>query len=140
MSQGQKTKTGACMCGAVTFRVTGPFRDLIMCHCNQCQRASGHHIAATAAPIENFEFSQDQGLRWFQSSSHAKRGFCEKCGSSLFWQMAGNKDRSIFVGCLDGDVDLPVSMHVFAKGRKSYYSLEQDVPVYDYYPGADNEG
>ena len=103
-----EVKTGSCQCGAVTFRVAGPFRDLIMCHCDMCQKSSGHHIAATAAEDSAFTFIKDDGLTWYRSSDHAKRGFCSKCGSNLLWKMDGRDNTSIFVGCLEEDIDLPV--------------------------------
>ena len=42
-------QTGGCLCGAVRYRVAGPLRDVVACHCGQCRRSSGHHAAATAA-------------------------------------------------------------------------------------------
>ena len=131
-----EVKTGSCQCGAVTFRVAGPFRDLIMCHCDMCQKSSGHHIAATAAEDSAFTFIKDDGLTWYRSSDHAKRGFCSKCGSNLLWKMDGRDNTSIFVGCLEEDIDLPVSMHVFTGEKKSYYAIEDDAPQYKRYPGA----
>ncbi|HGG64526.1 MAG TPA: GFA family protein, partial [Rhodobacteraceae bacterium] len=38
-------KTGGCLCGAVTYVVNGPLRDVIACHCTQCRKSSGHHVA-----------------------------------------------------------------------------------------------
>jgi len=127
-------KTGSCLCGAVKFEVTGPFRDIMMCHCNQCQKASGHHAAATAASTENFHFSELAGLCWYKSSGHADRGFCCECGSSLFWRMVGQNNMSIFVGCLDGELELPVSQHIFVADKKKYYKIEGNAPQYNTYP------
>ena len=33
----------------VRYRVDGPLRVVVNCHCSQCRRTSGHHVAATAA-------------------------------------------------------------------------------------------
>ena len=46
---------GRCLCGAVTFKVTGKLRKVLVCHCSQCRRSSGHLWAATAAPVEAIE-------------------------------------------------------------------------------------
>ena len=45
--------TGGCLCGAVKYQVTGVLRPVVACHCTQCQKTSGHHVAATSAPREN---------------------------------------------------------------------------------------
>ena len=39
---------GRCLCGAVNYRVDGPLRPVVACHCGQCQRTSGHFVAATS--------------------------------------------------------------------------------------------
>ncbi|MBL4740494.1 MAG: GFA family protein [Sneathiella sp.] len=134
MTSNKYDRTGSCLCGAVKFEVAGPFRDIMMCHCNQCQKASGHHAAATAAPTANFHFLEEAGLRWYKSSGHAERGFCCECGSSLFWRMGGRDSMSIFVGCLDGDIDLPISQHIFVADKKKYYEIEGKAPQYGTYP------
>ncbi|MDQ7071565.1 MAG: hypothetical protein Q9M48_12655 [Rhodobacterales bacterium] len=38
---------GGCNCGRVTYRVRGPLRPVIACHCSQCRKASGYFVAAT---------------------------------------------------------------------------------------------
>ena len=34
--------TGRCLCGAVTYEVRGPLRDIVLCHCVECRRWSGY--------------------------------------------------------------------------------------------------
>ncbi|MEP3246122.1 MAG: GFA family protein [Sneathiella sp.] len=136
MTTKENVQTGGCLCGAVQFEVSGPFRDIIMCHCSMCQQASGHHAAATAAPSSAFLFKKQTGLTWYRSSSHAERGFCRKCGSSLLWKMEGRDDISIFVGCLAGPVNLPVSMHVFTGEKKDYYQISDHAEQFERYPDA----
>ncbi len=76
------------MCAAVRYRVTGPLRDVVGCHCSQCRRMTGHFMAATAARLADFALLADTTLRWYAASAEARRGFCAACGSTLFW--AGN--------------------------------------------------
>jgi len=42
-------RSGSCLCGAVTYQVSGALRPVVACHCSQCRKASGHHVAATSA-------------------------------------------------------------------------------------------
>lgn len=115
---------GQCLCGAVTFTVTGPLRDVIFCHCEQCQRTSGHFVAATACAGQDLNIDTDQGLRWFASSDSASRGFCNQCGSSLFWRMHGRDAVSIMAGALDRPTGLVASHHLFAERAGDYYCIE----------------
>lgn len=127
-------KTGSCLCGDVTFDVIGPLRDIVMCHCTQCQKSSGHHFAATAADNEMLHIRDNGGLTWYKSSDHAERGFCNKCGCSLFWRMPSLEQTSILIGSFDEDLDIPISRHYFVADRKHYYTLEPDIPQFETYP------
>ena len=115
--------TGSCLCGAVTYRVTGPMRQVVACHCTQCRKASGHHVAATSAPREAVTVSGD--VRWFQSSETARRGFCPVCGSNLFWDGPG-ANLSIFAGTLDGPTGLKLAKHIWAGHQGDYYAIGDD--------------
>ena len=92
------TTTGSCLCGAVKFTVSGPLRPVIACHCQQCRKTSGHHVAATSAARDAIKIEGD--VTWYTSSETAKRGFCGVCGSNLFWDGQG-QNLSIFAGTLD---------------------------------------
>ena len=115
--------TGGCLCGAVRYRVTGPLRPVIACHCTQCRRMSGHHVAATSAPRESVEI--DGQITWYASSPAARRGFCPVCGSNLFWDGAG-AGLSIFAGTLDGDPGLRLAGHIFCADKGAYYAIPED--------------
>ncbi|MFM7784547.1 MAG: GFA family protein, partial [Gammaproteobacteria bacterium] len=44
------THSGACLCGVVRYTVQGPLRPVVVCHCTQCRRQTGHYLAATSVP------------------------------------------------------------------------------------------
>jgi hypothetical protein len=73
------------MCGAVQYEIHGPIRDVIACHCEQCRRVSGHFVAATAAHPEHLSITKDEGLAWYEGTEFIRRGFCRRCGSTLFF-------------------------------------------------------
>lgn len=120
--------TGSCLCGAVTYTVQGPLRPVIACHCTQCRKTSGHHVAATSAPRETIEIAGD--VRWYRSSDSARRGFCPVCGSSLFWDGPGTH-LSIMAGTLDGDPETRLVGHIFCADKGGYYEIEGTLPRAD---------
>jgi hypothetical protein len=123
----QKT-SGSCLCGGVAFEVSGPMRPVVNCHCNQCRKQTGHYLAATNCPTAKFNFTSDKGLKWYRASETARRGFCENCGSTLFWQADGNQDEiSIAAGALDGTNELSTAGHIFVAWKGDYY----DIPDYE---------
>lgn len=91
---------GRCLCGGVTYEVSGPLRDVWNCHCDRCRRFTGHHIAATAAHRDDVVV-RGGSLRWYTPVAGVEYGFCSRCGSSLFWRVAGHPQLSITAGTLD---------------------------------------
>jgi hypothetical protein len=118
--------TGSCLCGAVRFVVPGPLRPVLACHCSQCRKSSGHFWASTNAPAQNVSIEGADALTWFQSSKTAKRGFCARCGSSLFWQREGDASLSIAAGSLDAPTGLAFEKHIFLDDASDYYRLHPD--------------
>jgi hypothetical protein len=95
--------SGRCLCGAVSFVVTGPLRGVLNCHCHRCRRFTGHHMAATDASAAEVAITDPEALlRWYDPVPEAAYGFCSRCGSSLFWRATATPDRiSICAGTLD---------------------------------------
>ena len=121
-----ETRTGGCLCGAITYRVTGPMRPVIACHCQQCRKTSGHHVAATAAPHDAIAVSGEPV--WFVSSDSARRGFCGVCGSNLFWESSDSVTLSIFAGTLDDAGGLSIAGHIFTDDKGAYYQIADGKP------------
>ena len=120
--------TGRCECGAVVFETPQLREEVTFCHCSQCRRTSGHQWAATNAPFDTLTFINDEGLTWFASSDWARRGFCNQCGSSLFYRMDGEKGIGIAAGCIDAPNPLKPGKHIFTADKGDYYELADDAP------------
>ena len=114
---------GGCLCGQVRFEADAPLRDVFACHCSQCRKTSGHFWAATSVPLDRFRLTESAGLRWFQSSAQARRGFCGACGSSLFWEPVGEARISIAAGALEGDTGLTITENWCVEDKGDYYEI-----------------
>jgi hypothetical protein len=77
---------GSCLGGGVTFEIEGDVRDVLACHCIQCRKTTGNYMSATACEEEQLRLTSDETLAWYESTPGHKRGFCNRCGSSLFWK------------------------------------------------------
>lgn len=119
---------GACLCGAVAFDVSGPLRDVINCHCGQCRRTHGAAGAYTNVSAADLRLSETRGLKWYQSSPEARRGFCDQCGASLFWERVDSGTISIAAGALDQPTGLKTAMHIFTADQADFYELTDDLP------------
>lgn len=116
---------GSCHCGAVRFTATPPLRPVFVCHCTQCRKTSGHFWAATSVPLDRFQLTHSDGLRWYRSSATARRGFCGGCGASLFWQPDGEDRISIAAGVLDGQTGLHIAEEWFLQDAGDYYTTPE---------------
>lgn len=119
--------TGSCLCGAVRFsgtRVAEP--GIAACHCGQCRKWSGHVWSAFGA--ETLTIQPTPHLRWYRSSDKAQRGFCDQCGSSLFWQADDRPLAEVAAGTLDGPTGLHLQRHIFVADKGDYYDIADGLP------------
>lgn len=72
----------------------------------------------------DLRFESDSTLAWFESSKHARRGFCSVCGSSLFFKMKLNgAPWGVLAGTLDLPAGLEIGEEVFIDEKPDYYAL-----------------
>jgi hypothetical protein len=122
-------KTGSCLCGGVQYTLTGELRSSVACHCVQCRKTSGHHVSATQVNPEQLQFTSKDGLVWYQSSAEAQRGFCNQCGSSLFWRHQNDGGRvSVMSGTIDGSTGLLTDKHIYVGDKGDYYEIADGLP------------
>ena len=128
MGDTRPARTGGCLCGGVRYEVRGALRPVIMCHCTQCRRVTGHFMAATAARHRDFQLVSAGELKWYRSSPEARRGFCGRCGSTLFWEGVGRDYLSIAAGSLDDSSGLGIAGHIFVADKGAYYDIGDSAP------------
>lgn len=125
MSSAGSEISGACLCGAVTFSGRMTAEPAGACHCSQCRRWSGHFWvgAELRAPV----ISGDS-LRWFASSDEAERGFCDICGSSLFWREQGSLRTVVAAGAVQPPTGLRLQGHIYVADKGDYYDIADGLP------------
>lgn len=128
MSQDRiQTFAGGCLCGAVRYAATAPLRLVVVCHCGQCRKWHGGPASYTAVDDARFQVtSGGDALAWFDSSAKARRGFCRRCGSSLFWKAHGRDYIAIAAGTLDGPTGLKTAKHLHVEDKADFYDLPAD--------------
>ena len=122
--------TGGCLCGGVRYRITGPCRDVILCHCENCRRTHGHVAAYTAVAKPQLELLAEETLAWYHDASpDTQRGFCRRCGASLFWDADDGAGRiSVAAGSLDDSRGLKTVGHIFLAEAGKYYAVDDRLP------------
>ncbi len=119
--------TGSCLCGEVQFEAPA-LHHLDVCHCKMCQRWNGGPFFG-ADYREPVTITKGETLSWYDSSEWARRGFCNKCGSSLFYRL---KDNDSFWAVSAGALDLPsgisIEKEIFIDEKPDYFELAGDRP------------
>lgn len=102
---------GACQCGAVRYSVAaGPARQTV-CHCRMCQRATGNAFAPLME-IDDDRITWEGYAKTFRSSNIAERGFCDTCGTPLFYRGIGRDTTEFMVGTIDTEIAFtPIANH-----------------------------
>lgn len=124
------TVTGGCHCGAVEYRVTGPLRGVVNCHCGQCTRLNGNFGAHSKARKRDLAITRDDGLVWYDITEVARRGFCRRCGTPLFWENVRQDGIGIVAGSLETPTGLNTIGHIFVADKADFYEICDDAPQF----------
>ncbi|MCK6546140.1 GFA family protein [Myxococcota bacterium] len=119
---------GACLCGAVTFEVRVPLPGPDACHCTQCRRWSGHVFVSTDVPRSAVTIRGAEHVTWFRSSEKVQRGFCARCGSSLFWDPVHKDFIGIAMGAFERPTGTKLKIHIHVADKGDYYDITDGVP------------
>lgn len=133
---------GGCLCGCIQFELQGELKDVAMCHCSQCRRATGTAFAAYArVPLAGFNWiSGEKLIANYQSSQGVFRCFCGQCGSPLGGIVGdGNKLDWVALGAVAGDPVVRPEAHIFAGSKAPWHEVTDDLPQFEEWPPTASE-
>jgi hypothetical protein len=122
---------GSCLCGAVSFEVTGALPPPDACHCSKCRKHSGHYLAATDVPRSALTVRGAENVTWYASSEKVRRGFCSTCGSTLFFDPIDRQKHdwtSVAMGAFDTPTGTALKNHIFVADKGDYYEIADGLP------------
>ena len=122
------SKIAKCLCGSIKIKIIGKLRQVINCHCSQCMKTHGNFAAYTNSLEENITYISKSTLRWYHSSNFAKRGFCSKCGASVFYKIKKSNNISISAGMFTNPTKLKTHSNIFIKDKLDFYKIDPSLP------------
>jgi len=107
---------GGCFCGAVRYQASGTVWAQTNCHCEICRRTSGAPLV-TWFTVQTANFRITSGTpASFESSEHAVRTFCSRCGMPLtFRSINSPAEIDVTVCSLDEPERVPPKDHTWTR-------------------------
>lgn len=129
---------GSCLCGSVEYAIEAPFKGFQFCHCSRCRKfTGGMHSANIFVPIGQFSWLKGEdyiGKYNMPEAKYLTTAFCQKCGSSLPWEVKGGKTMVIPAGTLDEDPQIKPEQNIFWGSRATWCVETHDLPKYEALP------
>ncbi len=121
--------SGACNCGAISFRINADLSDVFVCHCSICRRATGSNgIAVLVVDNDVFEWTGGEEFitSWKKLNADWEMWFCRRCGSPV---PGANDESRMFVpaGLIsEGGENLKVAHHIWVDSRATWDEIGDD--------------
>ncbi|MGZ4383819.1 MAG: GFA family protein [Gaiellaceae bacterium] len=124
----QQPVPGSCLCGGIRFEVEPPFEAGSYCHCSRCRKHSGNFGSASLR-TGNVRVLAGVDLigSWQPAPGAGVKGFCKRCGSSLFGgDWPDGPSISVRLGALDADPGVRPRRHIWVGSRGFWDELPDD--------------
>ena len=116
---------GQCICGETTFEVELKNHDVHACHCSMCRRQTSGVNMTVDVVKGSLKFIQQKHLSVFNSSEWGERGFCNTCGTTIFWRTKDQSYCNINVFSLNEPIeDLNLDMEIFIDSKPDFYTFQ----------------
>lgn len=123
------SKSGNCLCGAVSYTLANDPKEIGACHCNMCRKWSGGIYLGVEAPADTVRVSGTENLTVYASSPWAERAFCKICGSSVYYRVTAPGPHEgtyhFGAGTLNELGDVPLTGELFIDEKPGGYSFAE---------------
>ncbi len=117
-------QSGQCLCGHVSFTLNNVEKEFNICHCTMCRRWIGGPNLSFMAQPGDINWKGEENISIYPSSAWAERGFCQNCGSALFY-------RIVMDGPAKGELHMPIGLlndlSEFSLKYEIYYDFKPDI-------------
>lgn len=120
---------GGCLCGGITFSVKGFSKQAANCYCTMCRKFHGAAFG-TLVGVKGLKWLSGEALCVdYIADNGAIRTFCNTCGSSLGFRIAGTPIQEIELAVATFDVDIPVKIdaQIYTAYKANWCELQSDL-------------
>ena len=116
---------GSCLCGDVSFTAKNVSKSVGACHCSMCRKWGGGPLMAVDCGTDVI-FEGEEYISVFNSSKWAERGYCNRCGSHLFYRLKESKQHMMAAGLFDDNTMFKLDHQVFIDEKPDFYSFANE--------------
>jgi hypothetical protein len=120
-------RTGRCLCGAVSYRLTADPLIARICWCRDCQHLSANGTMNMFVPSDALTFAGTLGeyASAADSGNMIRRRFCPVCGVHLFANADARPQITVVrVGTLDDPSSVQPTMNIWASSAPTWACLD----------------
>ena len=121
--------TGRCLCGKVTYKLSGDPIASVVCHCSHCQRQGGSAFSINVVAHESqmnvsgelatYEERGDKG-----DQVYVRRRFCNTCGSPILSEITLSEGIiAVKAGTLDDTSSVIPSVEAWCIDKQGWVNL-----------------
>jgi hypothetical protein len=120
---------GGCLCGASRYVAHGDPINVRVCHCRLCQKAIGAAFNARVLFASN-AVTLTGPIGRINSSADLTRGFCTRCGTTLFSERGSIGAVGLTLGSLDDPDAIKPTEHIWTSSKQTWLKLDDGLPQY----------
>ena len=120
-------RTGRCLCGAISFKLSGEPLMTRVCWCRDCQHLAANGTVNLLVPTEALSVSgtPTEHTRTADSGNAVTRSFCPTCGSRLFARSNARPEfRVVRAGNLDDTSSVQPTLNIWASSAPRWACMD----------------
>jgi len=130
-------RTGRCLCGDVTFRLTAQPLVTRVCWCRDCQHLAANGTVNMLVPADALSVSGalSEHTKTASGGNEVTRQFCPRCGTHLFAKSSGwSQLRVVRAGNLDEPSSVHPRMNIWAASAPNWACLDPTLERVEHQP------
>ncbi|MDN3647777.1 GFA family protein [Reinekea marina] len=130
---------GACQCGQVSYKLLEAPKNVIACHCTECQKLATSPFSVTAmVNSDTIEFKGDMSewCRLADSGNTSCAKFCPTCGTRIYHYNPDDPTNIKLKLKSKGEDDAVFApkAHIWVSSKLSWYDIPEGAKTFDKQP------
>ena len=121
---------GGCLCGQVRWTANAEPENVRLCHCRNCQRATGGPYFARIL-FHAADVARDGETTRWASSERLHRLACARCGTPMFGDVQDGPFLAVSLSTLDDPAQLAPGSHIWVSEKLAWVRIDDGLPQFE---------